>query len=369
MKLHNKLLKNGKYLAVLAVSILMLILGAASARAAAFGTDTLGLGSEGVYVSELQHDLTALGYDTYGIDGKYGGNTKNAVIEFQKSNYLAQDGLVGPKTKDVITYLVGAKDQIEGYKRVEYVVENGDTLWVIANRYKTTIEDTRYKNQLTSDWLTIGQHLMVRMPKATVYTPPKPTAPPSRGENKVSTFWKDRSSWLQPLKGKQTISQEELAKYFGNYRSNSDGSARSHAAIDYIAKPGTPVYAMTDGRVINYNTNTFYAGTGVVEVENADGSVARYAEIRPSAAISSGQQWVRRGELIGTVIANTTASRSAMLHLEMYYGYDPGGKKITGPLTEDNSNYYYVSYNRDAGPYYRRADLINPTGSIYLPTY
>ena len=46
----------------------------------------------------LQIMLNALGYDTYGIDGVIGRNTKNAVINFQNDYELNADGIAGQET-------------------------------------------------------------------------------------------------------------------------------------------------------------------------------------------------------------------------------------------------------------------------------
>ncbi|MDD4637709.1 MAG: peptidoglycan-binding protein, partial [Bacteroidales bacterium] len=46
-----------------------------------------------------QKDLTGLGFNTHGIDGWFGLKTYDAVVNFQKSQKLKMDGVVGPKTK------------------------------------------------------------------------------------------------------------------------------------------------------------------------------------------------------------------------------------------------------------------------------
>ncbi len=42
-----------------------------------------------------------------------------------------------------------------------YVVQSGDTLWSIARKYNTTVNDIRMVNNLTSDLLSIGQTLII----------------------------------------------------------------------------------------------------------------------------------------------------------------------------------------------------------------
>ncbi|MDF2841747.1 MAG: penicillin-resistant DD-carboxypeptidase [Herbinix sp.] len=75
---------------------------------------TLQRGSSGNDVSELQQLLKNLGYDVgdSGADGKFGLETRAAVIRFQKANGLAPDGKVGPKTKAVLSQKKLAKYSI-----------------------------------------------------------------------------------------------------------------------------------------------------------------------------------------------------------------------------------------------------------------
>ncbi len=44
---------------------------------------------------------------------------------------------------------------------IEYVVRSGDTLWLLAQRYHTTIDAIKNLNGLTSDNLRIGQVLRI----------------------------------------------------------------------------------------------------------------------------------------------------------------------------------------------------------------
>ena len=59
---------------------------------------TLRVGSEGQDVVNLQNRLIALGYLTGAADGKFGSDTRNALIAFQKANGLVRDGVAGSKT-------------------------------------------------------------------------------------------------------------------------------------------------------------------------------------------------------------------------------------------------------------------------------
>ncbi len=167
-------------------------------------------------------------------------------------------------------------------------------------------------------------------------------------QNDSASFWQTRKTWLQPVKGKQTADTTGGARYFGAARANG----RAHAAIDFIAPGGTPVYAMTDGKVIRISL--FFQNTSAVEVQNTDGTIARYGEIGPAVSVGT---IVHRGDVIGKIMTNNAGT--AMLHLEMYRG------TASGSLSQSNnsSNYTYVK----ARNYERRSDLVDPTGATYLP--
>ena len=53
-------------------------------------------------VKNLQYMLNILGMNAGTPDGKFGNNTKNAVIRFQNWYGLKADGIVGPDTKACI---------------------------------------------------------------------------------------------------------------------------------------------------------------------------------------------------------------------------------------------------------------------------
>lgn len=59
---------------------------------------TLSYGSAGIAVSGLQELLKSKGFDPGPVDGKFGPKTQSAVIAFQQSKGLIQDGIVGPAT-------------------------------------------------------------------------------------------------------------------------------------------------------------------------------------------------------------------------------------------------------------------------------
>jgi len=55
-------------------------------------------GSRGNYVLVLQDALNTLGFTGAGLDGMFGPGTRSAVLQYQRANGLAADGIVGCNT-------------------------------------------------------------------------------------------------------------------------------------------------------------------------------------------------------------------------------------------------------------------------------
>jgi len=63
----------------------------------------LGPGARGDVVEDLQRGLSALGHDTRGIDGVYGGNTATAVVAYQGAWGLEPTGLANDEIWTAVT--------------------------------------------------------------------------------------------------------------------------------------------------------------------------------------------------------------------------------------------------------------------------
>lgn len=133
-------------------------------------------------------------------------------------------------------------------------------------------------------------------------------------------------------------------RWFGASR---DGG-RKHAACDLIAKPGTPVFAVTGGTVLKVPKKAFFQETYSVIIDHGT-FIVRYAELDMLRLVTEGEN-VTEGQQIGTVGKNYKGT--GMLHFEMY------ANTAAGELTQTtNKKYQYVP----EANYQRRADLIDPT--------
>jgi murein DD-endopeptidase MepM/ murein hydrolase activator NlpD len=91
------------------------------------------------------------------------------------------------------------------------------------------------------------------------------------------------------------------------------GYRRMHAGLDFAARHGTPIYAVTDGRV---DYAGWHGGHGkYVRLRHDGGLASGYAHMS-RVAVASGQA-VRRGQVIGYV-GSTGLSTGPHLHYELY---------------------------------------------------
>ncbi len=138
-------------------------------------------GSRGQDVITLQYLLDVISEYYPGIpavtqDGIFGAGTKQAVTAFQSRMGLVADGIVGPATWNALyrTYQgigqnVPAPNPTPdpnpapgtGGSSFAYTVKSGDTLWLLANRFGTSVDAIKRLNGLTSDILQIGQILQI----------------------------------------------------------------------------------------------------------------------------------------------------------------------------------------------------------------
>lgn len=133
-------------------------------------SSVLRLGSSGQDVITLQYLLNLAAEFNSVIpapaqDGNFGRATQQSVAAFQRAAGLTPDGVVGPLTWQALynTYL-GVDNIIPPSPDTgvtEYVVRSGDTLWLLAQRFNTTVDAIKNLNGLTSNSLRIGQVLKI----------------------------------------------------------------------------------------------------------------------------------------------------------------------------------------------------------------
>lgn len=124
----------------------------------------------------------------------------------------------------------------------------------------------------------------------------------------ASGVGEQRNGLVAPVPGRVT-------SHFGNRRHPILGYVRMHAGLDFKAAHGTPIVAVSDGRVIGAGR---MGGCGnAVRLQHGGALQTRYCHMSRIAA-RNGQQ-VRGGQVIGYV-GSTGLSTGPHLHYEMYRG-------------------------------------------------
>ena len=91
--------------AIFTLNILLIALAQAASAA------TYDRGSSGELVREMQRRLKEWGYYDGAVDGVFGGETEEAVEEFQRVNGLEVDGRVGPATLTALGLPTGGQHE------------------------------------------------------------------------------------------------------------------------------------------------------------------------------------------------------------------------------------------------------------------
>lgn len=114
----------------------------------------LKINSTGNDVYLLQSTLLKLKFYTGKIDGIFGENTENAVMNFQKRHNLVPDGIVGQNTISALL------PYINGY--TTYTIMQGDTFFSIANKFYTSVNSIIFANpSVDYSNLSVGQQIIV----------------------------------------------------------------------------------------------------------------------------------------------------------------------------------------------------------------
>jgi len=103
--------------------------------------------------------------------GSIAAKYKVSVDDIKRWNGLSNSNIVAGKTLIIYTSVsvpktsnsttAGSTGSSTTKRGIVYVVKNGDSLWSIANKHKTTVERIKKDNKMTSDNLSIGQKLII----------------------------------------------------------------------------------------------------------------------------------------------------------------------------------------------------------------
>ena len=205
-------------------------------------------------------------------------------------------------------------------------------------------------------------------------------------------FWENRlaDGWIFPVRfGDYVPSPAGYCTEFGACRElckNGERHCQSNPGVDLSygptaenPRPRAQALAMERGRIMYMERRKNQTQLLIVRHIDSQGNsvYAQYGGIEAANGLNAGRNAdVARGQLLGHIAKN--AAGLWMLEFAAYFGiYDAAGKELSPPKVQTfreatdnlrNTEYDYVDW-RAAGcgcPFYRRRDLIDPTGVTVL---
>jgi murein DD-endopeptidase MepM/ murein hydrolase activator NlpD len=246
-----------------------------------------------------------------------GGDTVSTIAQKFgiSTDTILQENRLG--VKDYIK--PGEKLTILPMSGVSHQVKKGDTVASLAKLYSVDSSAIIDFNKLASaDDIKVGDILIVPGGEAPEVVTPKPTLAQSRAGQYQSSA--DNSQPLPPVKVSASqkmvwpTSSHKINQYF----------RRGHTGVDIDGDIGSPIYAAEGGRAATVGWNKGGYGLYII-LEHADGRRTLYGHLSKTF-ITAGQQ-VSKGQNIANM-GNTGRSTGPHLHFEVI----SGGRKLN-PLS------------------------------------
>ncbi len=309
------------------LALLMVFAGAAFAS---LGDRTLREGMEGDDVMELQREVTYLGYPTPRT-GSFTSGTKGDVTDYERATGLMVDGVVSEGEGATIARRADEKRAREAEPEPERSYRYGERTLRMGLRGDDVL--TLQKLVTTLGYFTPRTGSFTSRTKSDIINYERKTGLTVNGvvgRSEQATIKRraaERSSTSRdhvfPIKGSHS--------YGGSgSRYGAPRSGHSHGGQDMSASSGTPLVAVTSGRISQVRYQSGGAGYYVV-LAGDDRTDYVYMHLRESASrfVSPGQR-VRTGQQVGRV-GSTGASSGPHLHFEMWtahwfaggYRFDP----------------------------------------------
>lgn len=187
------------------------------------------------------------------------GSTEPVIVEYGFIDDSNNIDFLNNNYKELAEAVIKAVLEYKGYTYVPveqtltYYVVKGDTLYGIANKYDTTVDELMKLNNLTSNTLSIGQQLLI------------PTV-----EVKTDSYMVKKGDTLYGIANKYNITVDELKK-LNNLVSNNLSIGQvlllptleeEQNTTSYTVKPGDTLYSIarefntTVDEIKDYNTLT-----------------------------------------------------------------------------------------------------------------
>ena len=206
------------------------------------------------YLDDNNYYIVKKGDNLWSVASKY--NT--TVDNLKKLNNLSSNILsIGQ-----VLLVKDSNTEVNDTNNIIYTVQKGDSLWLIANKYNTTVDNLKELNNLSSNILSIGQKLIVNNTNFQT----------DESDNIIYTVKKGDSLWLIANKYNTTV---DKIKEANNLSSNTLSINQkiiipsSSNYIKYTVKKGDNLYSIANKynttvnnlkKLNNLNSNTLSIG-------------------------------------------------------------------------------------------------------------
>jgi murein DD-endopeptidase MepM/ murein hydrolase activator NlpD len=280
------------------------------------------------------------------LDGKGGPDTKIEPIAIQEDSILAHNPV---DTNYISTIISGKRNTI-----VEYTVQPGDNLSLIARDYGVSVESIMWVNNLKdSNSIKEGNVLKIPPVSGVIHTVKKGDTIASLAkkygvseENIINYNFLPQNGELKINDeliipdGKITTPQtptNQKRTYFShlpNMDSYFDHPTKGlgrisqwlhgRNGIDVAHFWGTPIYAAAEGHVVGVAESGWNGGYGLfVKIAHPNGTATLYAHL--SKVLVTNGQTVQRGQQIGNM-GSSGRSTGSHLHFEVHGAKNPLAK-------------------------------------------
>lgn len=197
------------------------------------------------------------------------------------------------------TLRVGKELRILPVTGVRHTIAKGDTFGKIAKKYDVEIEDITIFNNIDATKLQAGKKIIIPNGVKPKTTPSKSSVSSSSSKVTLAKLASAKGDYITPTSGRITSKM-------------GSRSGRYHYGIDYGAPTGTPIVATRSGKVIKTSCGSGYGKCLVIKHDNGTQSLYAHAS---RIFVTVGTQ-VKQGQKVAAV-GSTGRSTGPHLHFEI----------------------------------------------------